>query len=604
MQGKALPIQINPPGADMKRSRNPNRAIILLAIIITVIGFHLFPLFAAEPGPDEATPTHEEKSGIGHGETASAGGELAEEEHGGGHGHGMILKVLFAVILILLAAKLGGEVFERMNQPGVIGELLFGVAIGNIGLLLLHYGGSSGYLAGFGNFVEWMKMKEGPIDVLAQIGVVFLLFEVGLETNVKEMMSVGLSSLLVALFGVIVPFGLGWGAGYYFLPNASWLVHMFIGATLTATSVGITARVLKDLKKIQARESKIILGAAVIDDVMGLIILAVAAGIISASAPPKEAGKSPLKHGLAVIAKADYEKVVATKAEGLSVEKAVEKVGAKLEKPSAEDAAKGEISGGISTGSVLWIIAKAFIFLLGSIVIGLYVSPRMFHLASRLRTQGMLLIVSICFCFLLAAIAAAIDLAPIVGAFAAGLILEAVHYRDFTTRGEHDLEELIRPIAIFLVPIFFVIMGMRVDLTTFGQGSVLVFALSLTVVAIIGKQVCSFGVVEKGLDRISVGVGMIPRGEVGLIFADIGMGLFAPLTVAAAGTTYYVVSEAGSIISLPIIDSSTYSAVVIMVIITTLVTPFVLAWTLKRGDRIKAARGNAPEKAGVEIPES
>ncbi|TET35101.1 MAG: hypothetical protein E3J72_13380, partial [Planctomycetota bacterium] len=188
----------------MKRSRNPNRPIILLAIIVTVIGFHLFPLFAAEHGSDEATPTHEEKSDAGHGEAAPSGEKHAEEEHGGGHG-GVMLKVLFAIILILFAAKLGGEVFERMNQPGVIGELLFGVLIGNVGLLCLMYGGSNEYLAGFGEFVDWMKEKDMPIDVLAEIGVIFLLFEVGLETNVKEMMSVGLSSLLVALFGVIVP---------------------------------------------------------------------------------------------------------------------------------------------------------------------------------------------------------------------------------------------------------------------------------------------------------------------------------------------------------------------------------------------------------------
>ncbi|MHC4660073.1 MAG: cation:proton antiporter [Planctomycetota bacterium] len=572
------------------RKKNPNRSVILFAMILTVFAFNIYPILAGEADHDTAPPAGHETAAA---ESSHESGEAAHEEegHGGGHGHETILKVLFALIVILLAAKFGGEVFERMNQPGVIGELLFGVLIGNAGLLFLYYGEGSKVLLGLGDFIEWMKSKDGPIDVLAQIGVVFLLFEVGLETNVKEMMSVGISSLMVALFGVVAPFALGWGIGYYFLPDASWLVHMFIGATLTATSVGITARVLKDLNKINARESKIILGAAVIDDVMGLIILAVAAGIIGAAAPPMAAKAAPLKHGLATIAEADLQKVVQAKKSGKTAEEAFKEVNPHTEKPAPSAAGSVKSGGGIEAKDVAIIIGKAIAFLFGSIIIGLYISPRMFHVASRLRTSGMLLIVSICFCFLLAGIAAAIQLAPIVGAFAAGLILESVHYRDFTDRGEHDVEELINPISIFLVPIFFVIMGMRVDLTTFGQGSVLVFALVLTIVAIIGKQVCSFGVMEKGLDRISVGVGMIPRGEVGLIFADYGMGLFAPMTVAAAGTTYYAVSEAGSLLFKPVIDSSTYSAVVIMVIVTTLVTPFVLAWTLKRGDRIKKAHG-------------
>jgi len=602
----------------MKRSRNPRRAVILLAMIITVIGFHLFPLFAAELAPNKAAPTHEENADPAHGDAGAPAGGHAEEEHGGGHG-AVMLKVLFALVLILIAAKFGGEIFERMNQPGVIGELLFGVLIGNIGLLCMHYATPSTYNPDtnyimyfitnspydFGNFVQWMVKEGNPVYILAEIGVIFLLFEVGLESNVKEMMSVGLSSFLVAVLGVVVPFGLGWGVGSYFLPDSSWLVHMFIGATLTATSVGITARVLKDLKKIQARESKIILGAAVIDDVMGLIILAVAAGIIGAASPPKEATGSPLKHGLAIIARADYEKVLAVKkAEGLTLEKAVEKAEARLQKPSAKDAAKGTVVKSISTGDIAWIVVKAILFLVGSIVIGLYISPRMFHLASRLRTQGMLLIVSICFCFLLAGLAAAIGLAPIVGAFAAGLILEAVHYRDFTDRGEHDVEELIRPIATFLVPIFFVVMGMGVNLATFGNTEVILFAVVLTFVAIIGKQVCSLGVIEGGLDKLSVGVGMIPRGEVGLIFAGIGKILLAPITMAVAGTTYYVTDPSGAIATAKVVNENTYSAVVIMVIITTLVTPFVLAWTLKRGDKIKAARGVSTEEPKAENPES
>ena len=169
------------------------------------------------------------------------------------------------------------------------------------------------------------------------------------------------------------------------------------------------------------------------------------------------------------------------------------------------------------------------------------------------------------FCFLLSWLASAIGLAPIVGAFAAGLILEEVHYRDFTDRGEHELEELIQPISAFLVPVFFVLMGMRTDLASFAQPGVLGLAAALTVAAIVGKQACSFGVLGKGIDRLSVGIGMIPRGEVGLIFANIG------LTLTIGGER--------------IVDAAAYSAVVVMVIVTTMVTPPALKWSLGRKEK-------------------
>ena len=203
-------------------------------------------------------------------------------------------------------------------------------------------------------------------------------------------------------------------------------------------------------------------------------------------------------------------------------------------------------------------------------MIGGWLSPRLFRLASKLKIKGMLLTLSLCFCFLLAYLANVIELAPIVGAFAAGLILDEVHYKDFLDRGDHALEELIHPINIFLVPVFFVLMGIKVDLSTFGQVEVLGFAAVLSIVAIIGKMSCAAGVLEKGLDRISVAVGMVPRGEVGLIFAGIGASLVLH--------------------GKPVISVSTFSAVVIMVIVTTLITPPVLKITLARGDRKKAAQ--------------
>ena len=229
---------------------------------------------------------------------------------------------------------------------------------------------------------------------------------------------------------------------------------------------------------------------------------------------------------------------------------------------------------GISALDMGFIIFKAVTFLVVAIWAGSRLSPRMFGIASKLKIRGMLLATSISFCFLLSYLANRIELAPIVGAFAAGLILDPVHYEDFKDRGDHSIEELIHPISSFLVPIFFVLMGVRVDLRTFAKVDILGFATALTAAAILGKQVCSLGILEKGLDRLSVGVGMIPRGEVGLIFASIGTSLMLQGT--------------------PVVSSSTYSAIVIMIIVTTLITPPALKITLSRRERqiqLKKSRG-------------
>ena len=401
-----------------------------------------------------------------------------------------VAHVVLALAVILLVAKLGGDLATRIGQPAVLGELGVGVVLGNL------------TLAGYTGFA-WFT-HDASLDMLARLGVLILLFEVGLESTVAQMMKVGASSFLVATLGVAAPFALGWGVGAWLLPDHSAYVHAFLGATLTATSVGITARVLQDLGRSQSTEARIILGAAVIDDVMGLVILAVVTGVI----------------------------------------------------------ASADTGAGIGFGQVGTIVGKAAVFLFGSLALGIAVSPRLFKVASRLRARGVLLAVGLAFCFLLSWLASAIGLAPIVGAFAAGLILEDVHYKEFTARGEHGLEELIHPISSFLVPVFFVLMGMRTDLRSFAQPGVLGLAAALTVAAILGKQLCSAGVIGKGIDRLSVGIGMIPRGEVGLIFANIGIALV-------------VQGER-------IIDQATFSAVVVMVIVTTMVTPPALKWSMGR----------------------
>jgi len=426
----------------------------------------------------------------------------------GGPGHGLDPLVLIGLAVMLLVAKLGGEIFERLKQPAVLGELIGGMVIGNLALVGL-------------TAVDALK-TDTIIAAIAEIGVIILLFEVGLESDLKEMMEVGWSSLLVAALGVIAPFFLGWGVSAYFLPDESRLVHIFIGATLCATSVGITARVFKDIGKLSTREARIILGAAVIDDVLGLLILAVVAGAIRA-------------------------------------------------------AAAGTV---LSMMEVIVIAAKAVGFLFGAIIIGHFLVPRILRGAGRLETRGVLLTLAISICFILSWAAAAVGLAPIVGAFAAGLVLDEVHFKPRRARKERNLEELLQPVSTFLVPIFFVLMGLKVDLTTFGRLDILGFAMTLTLMAIIGKQICSLGVLERGVNRVAVGIGMVPRGEVGLIFAGIGAALMLP---NAAG-----VAE-------PVIDSGTFSAVVIMVIITTLLTPPALKWSMAKSARRKTSESMAAD---------
>lgn len=412
-----------------------------------------------------------------------------------GETHVLQPATLVGVAVMLVIAKIAGELFERIGEPAVLGELIAGIVLGN--LVILNFNGA-----------EALKTNE-TIAALAELGVIILLFEVGLESDLNEMMEVGWSSLLVAVLGIVAPFLLGWAVSAYFIPEDARLAHIFIGATLAATSVGITARVFKDLGKLTTREARIILGAAVIDDVLGLLILAVIAGTIRASA----AGST------------------------------------------------------LALFDIVMIGIKALGFLVVAILVGQFVMPRLLRGAGRFETRGVLLTVAISFCFLLAWAASKVGLAPIVGSFAAGLILDEVHYKPRGGRVERDLHDLLQPVSTVLVPIFFVLMGLKVDLRLFAKIDVLGFALVLTLAAIVGKQICSLGVLERGIDRLTVGLGMIPRGEVGLIFAGIGATLFLPTSTGA---------------SEPVISSATFNVVVIMVMVTTLITPIALKWSLKR----------------------
>lgn len=410
-----------------------------------------------------------------------------------GEGHGPPSAVWLGLAAILLIAKLGSEASVRLEQPPVLGEIVGGIVLGNLSLLGVDV---------FAHLAE-----DETISFLAEFGVVLLLFEVGLESTLTEMRKVAPQSGLVAVLGVITPIVLGYGTSYLVMPEAAASLHLFVGATLCATSVGITARVLKDLNAMGRVETRIILGAAVIDDVLGLIVLAIVSAI----------------------------------------------------------AAQGEMPDAVG---LLKIIGLAAGFLAGALVLGAYVMPGFFRASAKLRTPGVLGAVSIGLCLLLAGVAALSGLAAIVGAFAAGLILDEVHVQPFGKKSKHDLSELVAPIVAVVAPVFFVRTGMLVQLggTTVDA---LLLALGLSVVAILGKLVCGLGIGgRQGGDRLTIGIGMVPRGEVGLIFANVGVG------IVVAGH--------------PLIEPGVYMAVVLMVMATTVVTPPWLAHRLRKLQRREA----------------
>ncbi|MDT7605118.1 MAG: hypothetical protein QOF61_3115 [Acidobacteriota bacterium] len=425
--------------------------------------------------------------------------EAVGHDANAGASHGLDPLVLIGVAVMLVVAKLGGELFERSGQPAVLGELCGGILLGIIAL------------AGVG-WIEALK-TDGVISALAEIGVVILLFEVGLESDLREMLEVVRSSLVVALLGLAASFALGWAVAALFLPDSTRLAQAFVGAALCATSVGITARVLRDTGKLQTRAARIILGAAVIDDVLSLVVLAVMKGAVESAA----AGDAVSVAGIAVVA------------------------------------------------------LKAVAFLAGAIIVGRLVVPQLFRGAGRLEGRGVLLALAVSICFALSWAAAALGLAAIIGAFAAGLLLEEAHFEKLPRHTKHDLTDLLAPVSQLLVPLFFVLVGLRVDLRVFARADVLAFALAMTLAAVLGKQACALGVWGRDANRLAVGFGMIPRGEVELIFAGLGATL---LLHNLRGTIE------------PVVSPVTYGAIVATVILTTLATPPALKWAMAR-DRSK-----------------
>jgi Kef-type K+ transport system membrane component KefB len=403
-------------------------------------------------------------------------------------GSDRVAPVAFGLALLLIVAKLGGHLAIRLGQVAVLGELVAGVALGN--------------LPGLGG-LQWLR-TDPSIDMFARVGALVLLFDVGLELTVPEVFAVGRTAAAVATLGTAFSFVCGSIVAALMLPDAAAHVHTFLGAALTATSVGITARVLKDLGRTRAPESRIILGAAIIDDVLGLLILTVVTGFATA-------------------------------------------VGAQ---------------GRLSSSGVASTVGKAIAFFAVAFALGMRTAPALFAATAKLKSSGAQVAVGLALCFLYAWIADAIGLAPIVGAFTAGLILEDTHSARFVARGERPLRELVEPVSSFLVPPFFVLMGARVDLHALAGVAAIGLAAAVSVAAVVGKLACALG--APGARRLPVAIGMIPRGEVTIVYASIGG------TLVVGGK--------------PLLDPTLYSALVSVVIATTLLTPAALKWAFARSD--------------------
>lgn len=388
-----------------------------------------------------------------------------------------IIRTILTLSGVLAAAKAGGFLAEKLRLPGVLGELAAGLLLGNLVF--------SGYAG-----LEFLKI-DPALDFVSRVAVIVLLFHASVESTVGEMKKLGVPALLIAGCGVIGSAAAVWAVANWLLAAATPFSRLFVTASLTATSVGVTARTLRDLEHARGATAHLILAAAVVDDLFALIALAV----LSAS------------------------------------------------------------------GALPIVLLKAATFLIGGLAVGMFVSPRLLSLASR-SMSVVLLTVALAFCFAMAWLASLFGLAPVVGAFAAGLAVEEWHYQDFIDRRERTLDDLITPVASWLVPVFFVVIGLRTDLSDLRNPAVIGLAVALTVAAILGKQLCAIGAAaaHDGVDRVAVALGMMPRGEVTLIFANLG------LTMMVAGQ--------------PVISRDTFVALVMTVIATTVITPIALKWRL------------------------
>lgn len=391
--------------------------------------------------------------------------------------------LLAVLVALLLSAALLGVLAQRIGQPAVVGELIAGVLLGKSVLGILD--------------------PADPIIVaLSEIGVLVLLFEIGLHTDLKSLIRVGNEAITVALAGVILPFGFGYGVAIAL--GLTTVPAIVCGAALTATSIGISARTLSDLSQLDTPEGQIVLGAAVLDDIVGLVILSVVSGIVGGAA--------------------------------------------------------------VTLGGVTLTAAVAIGFVVAAVVLGSLLVPPLFQMITTVETSGVLGVVGLAFAFLLAWLAAAAGSATIIGAFSAGLVLHGSPQRG-------AIEKSTTQLGHFFVPIFFASVGAAVELGTLADARVLAIGAALIAVGVIGKFIAGYSPFWFAGRKSMIGIAMIPRGEVGLIFARMGL---------ATGA----------------LTSHLYSAIALMVLVTTFITPPLLAWNVRAEPKLPPR--DRPGEGGID----
>ena len=386
------------------------------------------------------------------------------------------------LILMITLADVCGFVFERLGMAEILGEIYAGIMLGNLALLGIDF-----------DLSQLLRSSEFMV-YSSELALVLLLFIVGLESDMRGLLKVGANAIAVAITGVALPVILALSAGT-FLGFGSGIEGWFVGAMLAATSVGITAKLLGDNGLVKTPSAQVILGAAVIDDVLGILLLAVLASVV--------------------------------------------------------------VTGEVSAGQLLWIVAKALLFFAGALFIGQKLMPGVVHIISLNKHSSVWTGFALCLALGFAQLAHFAGLAPLIGAFVAGLLLDDVDFHVGDALQKHRLEELVKPISDIMLTIFFVGIGAQVQLQTLLDPGILLLIVTLTAVAIISKGVAGYAVRDPGFDRLGIGFGMIPRGEVGLVFAAFAFGN-------------------------QVFDAQMYSALVLVVLLTTLVGPILLKPRLAR----------------------
>ncbi len=395
--------------------------------------------------------------------------------HASGVGESFTRTTLLLILMITLA-DVCGFLFERMGMAEILGEIYAGILLGNLALVGIDY--PVGDLLRSSEFMQYSS----------ELALVLLLFLVGLESDMSSLLRAGRNAAAVAVGGVVMPIVLGIFAASL-LGFADGLKGWFVGAMLAATSVGITAKLLGESDLVQTPSAEVILGAAVIDDVLGIMLLAVLASV----------------------------------------------------------AATGDFAG----GDLALIIVKAVLFFVVAVFIGQKLMPGAVHVVSLTKHSSFWTGFALCLALAFAQLAAFAGLAPLIGAFVAGLLLDDVYFRVGEALDKHRMEELVKPISDIMITIFFVGIGAQVKLDTLADPRVLLIIVTLTLVAVVSKTAAGFLVRGKEYDRLGIGFGMIPRGEVGLVFAA------------------YALSH-------EVFCCETYSALVMVVLLTTLVGPILL----------------------------